>query len=137
MLKIDQEFGIYDYSVKKAIKSLIKAGFIGIDDLDEEECEKLYYYLHEKDYEKLYHYLCDKGVLKYHKVTLHTAPIHFGAYPATDEDDNEVDYYDVEGMTDPMTVGEILNKYRQPSGKFVAICHKGEYRCLELVGFVY
>ncbi len=116
MLKIHPEFGIYALSFKKAVKGLIQAGFFSPTPVKSE------------DYAEFTQHLCDTGTLKYHKVTLHTAPI-----------DGEVFVcYDVEGETDPMSIAGLLYeyKYSRRATRFVAICHKGANGELELTGFV-
>lgn len=167
MLKLDQKFKIYDSTPRKAVKSLIQAGFISTETL-EPILGKLYLSKIIKnhngtqtamDWDTIIDKVFETGLLKYHVVTLHTAPVYYEGFPrptmggfpaagfpttegfpcvytATRKLDNTI-YYDVDGVDYPMTLDGIYNKFNQFRDTFVAVCHKGADKKLKLTGFVY
>lgn len=161
MLKLDKQFKIYDTAPRKAAKSLIQAGFISNDDL-ELIIGKLHLPMVLKnhkgaettvDWEAVIDEVFVTGLLKYHAVTLHTAPVYYEGFPrpvetgfptmggfpgvtATAKMDKTI-YYDVDGVDYPMTLDSIYSRFNQFGNTFVAICRKGTGGKLGLTGFVY
>lgn len=131
MLKVHPKFGVWDYSLKKVARSLLRSDFISYKVLL--EWYELYGDCSDAEFAQ---YILKQGLIKYRKVTPSTAPPKRGGFPSLGG--SEI-YYDVEGEDAPMSFWTILDKYRDRrlTHKFVAICRNDAYGKLELTGFIY